>query len=61
MFEKIKTFFKEVRIELKKVVFPTKDEVIGSTRVVIVATVLVAAILGVVDLVLTRLVGFVIR
>ena len=61
MFEKIKTFFKEVKIELKKVVFPTKDEVLGSTRVVVVATVLVAAILGVVDLVLTRLVGLVIR
>ena len=35
MFKKIAEFFEEVKLELKKVVFPTKKEVIGSTWVVI--------------------------
>ncbi len=61
MFEKIKTFFREVKIELKKVVFPTKDEVLGSTWVVIITTVALACILGVVDLGLSKLVGMAIR
>ena len=61
MFDKIGIFFKEVKIELKKVVFPSKDEIIGSTRVVIVASIVVAGILGVVDLVLSKLVGMVLR
>ena len=43
MFKKIAEFFQEVKLELKKVVFPTRKEVIGSTWVVIV-TVLIAAV-----------------
>ncbi len=61
MFGKIKNFFKEVKIELKKVVFPGKDEVIGSTRVVIVLTVIIAAFLGTVDLLLTKIISVVVR
>jgi len=61
MFGKIKNFFKEVKIELKKVVFPGKDEVIGSTKVVIVITVIIAAFLGIIDLLLTKIISVVVR
>jgi preprotein translocase subunit SecE len=61
MFGKIKNFFKEVKIELKKVVFPGKDEVIGSTKVVIVLTVIIATFLGIIDLLLTKIIGIVVR
>jgi len=61
MFNKIKTFFKEVKVELKKVVFPGREEVIGSTWVVIVTTIAISVILGVVDIVLSRLVGMAMR
>jgi len=61
MFGKIKNFFKEVKIELKKVVFPGKDEVIGSTKVVIVLTVIIAAFLGIIDLLLTKIISVVVR
>jgi preprotein translocase subunit SecE len=61
MFGKIKNFFKEVKIELKKVVFPGKDEVIGSTKVVIVLTVIIASFLGTVDLLLTKIISIVVR
>jgi len=50
MFKKIAEFFEEVKLELKKVVFPTKKEVIGSTWVVITTVLIAAFFLGMVDL-----------
>ncbi len=47
---KVIQFFKESRAELKKVVWPTKDDVISSIKVVIISTVIVALILGLLDL-----------
>lgn len=61
MIEKIKEFFKEVKIELKKVVFPSKDEILGSTWVVIFTVVIVSIFLGLVDLGLSRLVRLAIK
>jgi preprotein translocase subunit SecE len=61
VFNKIKNFFREVKIELKKVVFPSKDEVIGSTKVVVVLVLIIAIFLGGIDLLLTKLVGLVVR
>jgi len=57
MFNKVGTFFREVKVELKKVAFPSRDEVISSTWVVIITTVSIALILGAVDILLTKLVG----
>ena len=61
MIEKIKQFFREVKVEVHKVVYPTREELIGSTWVVIVTVVVISLFLGVVDLSLTKLVGMVIR
>ncbi len=61
MFNKIKNFFREVRYELKKVTFPKKDEVIGSTKVVVVLVLIVAVFLGMIDLLLSKVVGIVMR
>ncbi|NOZ69473.1 MAG: preprotein translocase subunit SecE [Deferribacteres bacterium] len=61
MFKKIKNFFSEVKIELKKVVFPSREEVIGSTKVVLVLVLIVAIFLGLIDLVLSKLVGMVVK
>ena len=47
---KVIQFFKESRAELKKVVWPTKDDVISSIKVVIISTIFVALILGLLDL-----------
>lgn len=54
MFKKIIEFFSEVKLELKKVVFPTKKEVIGSTWVVIISVLISALFLGVVDMGLAK-------
>jgi len=61
MIEKIKQFFREVKVEVHKVVYPSREELIGSTWVVIVTVVVISLFLGVVDLSLTKLVGMVIR
>lgn len=47
---KIFQFFKESKAELKKVVWPTKEDVFSSIKVVIISTIIVAIILGCLDL-----------
>ena len=46
---KIKTFIKECVSELKKASWPTKDDVILSTRVVVISVIVLAVILGLAD------------
>ena len=47
--KKIVQFFKESVAELKKVVWPSRDEVMSSTKVVIVSVLVIAIALWVVD------------
>ena len=61
MIQKIRAFFHEVKVELKKVVFPTKEEVIGSTKVVIVTVLIISVFLGVIDLGLSKLIANIIK
>jgi preprotein translocase subunit SecE len=49
MFGKIVKFLKEVKAELKKVTWPTKQELIGSTIVTVVVTLIVSVFIGIVD------------
>lgn len=46
---KIVQFFKECVAELRKVVWPTRDDVISSVKVVVVSTIIVAIVLGLLD------------
>ncbi|NWF75565.1 MAG: preprotein translocase subunit SecE [Nitrospirae bacterium] len=61
MLKKVKEFFKEVKIEIKKVVFPSKDDLIGSTWVVIITVLIISLFLGIVDFGLSKLVGIALR
>jgi preprotein translocase subunit SecE len=54
-------FVKEVRVELKKVTWPQRKEIIGSTAVVILASFVVSFFLGFIDLLLQKLLGLVIQ
>jgi len=54
-------FLREVRVEMKKVTWPQRKEIIGSTAVVILASFLVAFFLGFVDLVLQKLLGLILK
>jgi preprotein translocase subunit SecE len=61
MFAKTKNFLKDVKIELKKVVFPSREEVIDSTKIVVVLVVIVAVFLGIIDLGLSTLIERILR
>lgn len=49
MFKKLFKFLREVRLEMKKVTWPTRKETSGSTGVVIITVIIVAIYLGIVD------------
>jgi preprotein translocase subunit SecE len=49
---KIVQFFKECYAELRKVVWPSRENVVSSVGIVIVSTVIIAGILGLVDVIL---------
>lgn len=51
--EKIKKYLKEVAAELRKVTWPTKDELVGSTIVTVVVSFIVAIFIGIVDRILS--------
>ncbi len=61
MLEKTRSFLSEVKSELKKVAWPTRDEVVGSTVVVIVSMFMFAFALGVIDYILMKVIQLVIR
>ncbi len=52
---KIITFFQESFAELKKVTWPSREETTASTKVVIVSALIIAALLGLVDLILFQI------
>jgi len=54
---KITEFLSEVKAELKKVTYPTRDETIGSTSVVVVFCVIMSLYLSMVDSILVWLVS----
>jgi preprotein translocase subunit SecE len=58
---KIFQFFKESRAELKKVVWPTKADVLSSIKVVIISTIIVAVLLGALDLGFSELFRLILR
>jgi preprotein translocase subunit SecE len=50
--KKIVQFVKESYAELRKVIWPSKDDVISSVKIVIISTIIVATVLGLVDVLL---------
>jgi preprotein translocase subunit SecE len=61
MLQKIQEFFKEVSVELKKVSWPTRQQTMNATVVVIAVSFIVAFFLGIVDIVLARVVGSIMK
>jgi preprotein translocase subunit SecE len=54
--KKIISFLKESRSELKKVNWPSREEVMTSTRVVIISILIIAAVIAIVDYVIKTVV-----
>jgi preprotein translocase subunit SecE len=60
-FEKTAQFFREVKIELKKVTWPSRNQTVGSTVVVILLVMIISLFLGMVDISLSNLVRVVLH
>ena len=54
--EQVAQFFREVKIEIKKISWPLRSETIASTSVVIIIVLIIGIFLGLVDVGLARLV-----
>lgn len=61
MIQNLIHFVRETRQELKKVSWPTRDELTDSTVLVILTTFLMAAFIGVIDFFLSILIRVLIR
>jgi preprotein translocase subunit SecE len=59
--KKVKQFLKEARVELKKVSWPSRRELIESTMVVIVTVLAIAIFIGIIDLILSKLLAFLLK
>lgn len=59
--EKVTTFLQDVHAETKKVTWPSRKEVLGSTLVVIVAVLIIAGFLGIIDFALSLVIGSLIK
>ena len=57
----IKKFLSEVTVELKKVAWPTKDELVGSTIVIIIGVAIMAVYIGVCDFMFSTIIHLFIR
>ncbi|MEE4253634.1 preprotein translocase subunit SecE [uncultured Desulfuromusa sp.] len=56
MIAKLNEFFANVKVEIKKVTWPSKKDTYASTTVVIVLVLICAVFLGGVDMILSRLI-----
>jgi preprotein translocase subunit SecE len=58
---KVTKFINEVKLELKKVSWSTRQELINSTVVVIVSVIILAIFIGICDLVWSNLINLILR
>lgn len=56
LLDKVQQFFREVKVELYKITWPARKETVASTYVVLIIVVIVALVLGFVDVGLSRMV-----
>ncbi len=61
MFAKINNFISEVTVELKKVSWPTRHELIGSTIVVLISVAAMAIFIGICDFIFSKVIQLIIR
>jgi preprotein translocase subunit SecE len=61
MFNKVLQFIQEVRIELGKVTWPSREDIIGSTGVVLIFATMMAIFIGAFDLLLSKIIAMLVR
>jgi preprotein translocase subunit SecE len=61
MFTKLKLFLQEAKQELKKTSWTSREELVGSSVVVIVAVAVLAIFIGIIDFLLAHFINFMIK
>ena len=61
LYERIRRFLRDAMIELRKVAWPTRQETISSTGIVLLTIVIMGAYIGVVDMLLSGLLSFLLK
>jgi len=59
MFDRIKRFIRETRVELTKVTWPTRREVFSSTLIIVAMSAFLAGIIGVFDFGMSKLIDWI--
>ena len=59
MANKVAGFFNDIKLEMSKVSWPTKDELIGSTIIVMVSLAILSIFIGICDLFLSKIVNII--
>ena len=57
MISKALEFLNDVKVEVKKVTWPSRKEAMGGTAVVLIAVFIIALYLGIVDTILSKKIG----
>ena len=57
----LQDFFKALKTEYNKIIFPTRQDIIKETTATIVVSLLVGALIAVLDLIMKTGLGFIIR
>lgn len=61
LFNALKVFLGEVQVELKKCTWPNRQELLGSTMIVVISVIFLGAFIGLSDLVLMNLLRWVLQ
>ncbi|MBI5811568.1 MAG: preprotein translocase subunit SecE [Deinococcota bacterium] len=59
--QRVVNYFRESRAELSRVTWPTRQEIVQSTEVILLVTVFFMVVLGLYDLVFRNLISFISR
>ena len=59
MANKVAGFFNDIKLEMLKVSWPTKDELIGSTIIVLVSLAMLSAFIGLCDIALSSAINII--
>ncbi len=59
MAHKFTGFFKDIKLEMSKVSWPNKDELIGSTTIVLISLGILSLFIGVCDVALSKIVNII--
>ena len=61
MLQKVRVFFSEVRAEMQKVTWPAREELAGSTSVVLMTMLILSVFIGAADFFLSHIMTLILR